>query len=147
MIHTSSDMFTSQRSPIKCLSSNIPKELKEINQKLKMSSQTVVDLRKYDLENYPNGLLFLYRPNDKLIEQTVVKEWDTTEPMEHWQFNGTVMSHWIHNPHIYTVTQDHIDVMESVFGQKGFSRSGVDSIGLNIYTGTKSSPRVIPSPL
>jgi hypothetical protein len=44
----------------KCLSSNLPKELKEMNQKLLMTSQRVVDLRKYDLENYPNGLLFLY---------------------------------------------------------------------------------------
>lgn len=118
-----------------------------MNQKLLMSSQKVVDLKTYDLANYPNGLLFLYRPNDQLIEQTVVKEWETTEPLEHWQLNGTVMSHWIRNPKVYTITLDHVDVMESVFGQKGFSRSSVDSIGINIYTGMKSSPRVIPSPL
>jgi hypothetical protein len=82
----------------------------------------VVDLRTYDLENYHNGLLFLYHPNDGLIKQTIVKEDDTTEPLEHWQFNGTVMSHWIHNPNIYTITQDHVDVMESVFGQKRFQQ-------------------------
>jgi hypothetical protein len=131
----------------KGISSNDPQELNEMNQKLLMSSQRVVDLRKYDLENYPNGLLFLYRPNEKLIKQTIVKEWETTEPLEHWQLNGTVMSHWIQNPNIYTITRDQVDVMESVFGNKGFSRSSVDSIGIYIYTGMKSSPRVIPSPV
>jgi hypothetical protein len=131
----------------KCLSANRPQESNEMNQKLLMYSQKVVDLRKYDLENYPNGLLFLYRPNDSLSKQTIVKEWETTEPLEHWQFNGTVMSHWIRNPNIYTVKRAHVDVMESVFGHKGFSRSSVDSIGINIYTGMKSSPRVIPCPV
>ena len=49
--------------------------------------------------------------------------------------------------HVYSLKQSHLDVMESVFGQKGFSRNSVDSIGINIYTGMKSSPRVIPNPL
>lgn len=62
------------------------------------------------------------------------------------------MSHWIRNRNIYTIKRAHVDVMESVFGHNGFSRSSVDSIGINIYiyiyTGmTKSSPRVISSPV
>jgi hypothetical protein len=135
------------RNKYNSMVSTHPIETLNMNDMLTHLSDKVIDLRKYDLDKYPNGLLFLYRPNNSLRNQTIVKEWDTTEVLEHWQFNGTVMSHWIHNPNVYSIKQSHVDVMESVFGHKGFSRSSVDSIGINIYTGTKSSPRVIPNPL
>jgi hypothetical protein len=37
--------------------------------------------------------------------------------------------------------------MEDVYGHKGFNRSSVDSIGVNIYTRIKSSPCAVANPV
>jgi len=131
----------------KCLSSEDTYKLTTLNEKLLRVSKKVVDLIKYDVNDFLNGLIFVFRHNQNIKELSIVREWDTSEPMEHWQFNGTVLSHWIVSQKTYSITMDHLKVMESVYGHKGFNRSSVDSIGINIYTGIKSSPRAIANPL
>jgi hypothetical protein len=37
--------------------------------------------------------------------------------------------------------------MENVYGHRGFNRISIDSTGINIYTGIKSSLKVIPNPV
>ena len=134
------DLYTS-------LASRGPRKISKLNKKLILASRQIVKLTKYDLTRFPNGLLFVYRPNNQLHKPTIVREWDTTEPLEHWQFDGTVLSHWTLSPRTYSVKQSHIKVMEAVYDQRGFNRSSVDSIGINIYTGIKSSPRAIANPV
>jgi hypothetical protein len=151
-IHAKNDKHTQQyvylpKDTYAALSRKGSRISSTVNQELLSLSEKTMNLRKFDLHHFPNGLIFVFRSNPNLDQPTIVLEWDTTEPMEHWHFNGTVMSHWISSPKTYSVSQSHVNVMEQVYGHKGFNRNSVDSIGINIYTGIKSSPRAIPSPV
>lgn len=67
-------------------------------------SQKAIDLVKFDLEKYPQGLIFVFRESNKFDQPTIVKEYDCTEPLEHWQLNGTVMSNWVISENTYSVS-------------------------------------------
>jgi hypothetical protein len=131
----------------KSLSSKSRKNTKIFNDDLTAMSKKVIDLVKFDLEQYSQGLMFVFRESNKFEQLTIVQEYDCTEPLEHWQLNGTVMSHWVLSENTYSVSKKHIEIMENVYGHRGFNRNSVDCIGINVYTGIKSSPRVIANPL
>jgi hypothetical protein len=67
--------------------------------------------------------------------------------MEHWQFDGTVMSHWTVSKNTLGVTRRMLNIVKDVFGGSGFNRKSVKSIGINIYTGEKSSSQAVPNPV
>jgi len=129
------------------LISEKPRNITEFNNRLCMASQKSIDLLKFDLKQYPQGLMFVFKKSNTFEKPTIVREYDSKEPVEHWQVKGTVMSHWVVSEKTYTISREHVNIMENVYGHRGFNRSSVGSIGINIYTGIKSSPRVIPNPL
>lgn len=118
-----------------------------LNKELKDISGTELTLTKFDLNTYPNGLIFVFRQSDEYRVPTIVREFKTTTIMEHCQFNGTVMSHWTVSQNTYTISKKIITIMEDVFGGNGFNRKSVNSIGINVYIGEKSSSRAVANPL
>lgn len=110
--------------------------------------EETICLRKYHLSHYKNGLIFVYRPNDTLTKPVIICEYDTTEPKEHSDFRGVVLSHWHRNENTYNITGDILDLVHCVYGAAAFgNRKSVKCRGLNAYSGIRRSNRAIGNPV
>jgi len=67
---------------------------------LKNLASGSVSLETFDLENYPDGVLFVFKADESMRHTRIIKEYDTDEPMEHSKFEGIVLSHWHFHPDI-----------------------------------------------
>lgn len=125
-----------------------PKTLEDYNASVLQNSSGSVSLRAFDLSDFPNGLLFVFESDDTLDTCKVVREYDTKVPMEHWEIEGTVLSHWHCHKEFFSADKEQVELSNRVFGKQGFgNRKSVMSAGMNVYTGQRGGGRAIGNPL
>lgn len=96
-----------------------------------------------------NGVLLHYVEANSNKNERSIDISRTTDPYEHCQYTGTILSHWYTVPehNSIPINDDHLTMMKEVYGCTGFgSRSSIKSIGFNVYTGIKNNSRAIPNP-
>lgn len=106
----------------------------------------------YDLECYPNGLIFCFRENQMASEMTIKEEHVLDSHMQHNEiyekFGGVVVSEWFRHDNILHVDSEAVKLMHTVYGEKGFGdRSCAKCLGTNIYNGERHTEALVGNPL
>lgn len=106
----------------------------------------------YNLEHFPNGLIFAFRRNDNLEKSEIVEEIVLKlplQPNEIFQYHDAiVISQWYLNTTFHHVSQEAVNIVHNVYGQSGFgNRSCASCMGTNVYRGDRQSTALIGNPL
>ena len=124
------------------------RSISDYNTNLNNLASGSVSLETFDLKDYPNGVLFVFKADESMQHARITKAYDTDEPMEHSKFEGIVLSHWHRHHEFFEADQDLVDLCTKVYGWHGFgNRKSVNSMGLNVYTGKWGSSRTIGNPV
>ena len=64
------------------------------------------------------------------------------------RYGGIVVSQWFRHENIIKVQDDEVNMVQMVYGQKGFGdRSCAKSLGTNVYIGKRQTEALVGNPL
>lgn len=107
----------------------------------------------FDLKHYPHGLIFCFRKvQDETCEMTIKSQYILPSSMQHNEiyemYGGVVVSEWYQHENFFNVPQEAVNVMHTVYGQKGFGdRHCAKCLGTNIYNGERQTEATVGNPL
>lgn len=108
----------------------------------------VTRCRLFRLSDYEHGLIFVFRPSRVQFEVTILKEYVTTIPMEHCDFDGLVISHWHRLPKVLSIIPNVLNAVQDMFVKRGFGNcASVVCGGINAYTGIKDTQQTVENPV
>ena len=114
----------------------------------KYSIGTKITTLCYNAQDLANGLVFEYVEDNALLHLNTT-QYTTTLAMEHCEFEGVILSHWISIPaeSRIPIEERHLDVINHTYGPSGnTTRSCTCNLGTNLYVGLKNSSRPLVSP-
>ena len=127
-------------------------DIHSFNQYVSQGTNQTIETECYDLERYPDGLIFCFKENEAASEMVIKKEYVLDQNMQHneifQRFGGIVVSEWFQHENMLKVDQEAVKLMHTVYGEKGFGdRSCAKCLGTNIYNGQRNTEATVGNPL